>query len=216
MFATFGEIVFELLDSPDSLESAQRWRYAEHRVIEDVAQLQWVGDDLETIKITMLFHASYTDPAAQNSALLAAAADHGARALVFGNGDHLGYFVVTSLRTIYRHTAADGSPIAIAVQAKLKESPLADAVSSGALLRPSFSPIGIVSAVAGVQAGPIPYSAPTGIASTPAAPAVVYNPPALVAPGVSPILNNPPAADVALANALPLDVPATTIVRSSS
>lgn len=79
MFAAFGEIVFELLGSPDSLESARRWHYAEHRVIEDVARLQWVGDELETMTIAMLFHASYTDPAAQSAALLAAAADHGAR-----------------------------------------------------------------------------------------------------------------------------------------
>jgi phage protein U len=214
MFATFGEIVFELLGSPDSFKSVRRWHYAEHRVIEDAARLQWVGDGLETITIAMLFHASYMDPAAQSAALLAAAADHGARALVFGNGDHRGYFVVTSMRTIYRHTAADGSPIAIAVQAELKESPLADAVNSGALLRPPFTPIGLAPAVAGVPTGPIPYSAPSGIASTPAAPAVVYNPPALAGPGVSPILNNPPAAGAAPLNILPLDIPAATIVRS--
>jgi len=214
MFATFGEIFFELLDSPESLESARRWHYAEHRVIEDVARLQWVGDGLETITIAMLFHASYTDPTAQSAGLLAAAADHGARALIFGNGDHRGYFVVISMRTIYRHTAADGSPIAIAVQVELKESPLADAVNSGALLRPAFTPIGIAAAAAGGPTGPIPYSAPSGIASTPAAPAVVYNPPTLAGPGVSPILNNPPPAGAAPLGILPLDVPAAAIVRS--
>lgn len=214
MFATFGEIVFELLDSPDSFESDRRWHYAEHRVIEDVAHLQWVGDDLETITITMLFHASYTDPAVQTAALVAAGADRGARALIFSNGDHRGYFVVTSLRTIYRHMAADGTPIAIVVQAELKESPLTDAVDSGALLRPSFTPIGIVPAAAGVPAGPIPYSAPSGIASTPAAPAVVYNPPALAGPGVSPILNNPALAGATPLNIQPPDVPPATIVRS--
>jgi len=216
MFATFGEIVFELLGSPESLESAWRWRYAEHRVIEDVARLQWVGDDLETITIAMLFHASYTDPALQSAALLAAGADHGARPLIFGNGDYRGYFVVTSLRTIYRHMAADGTPIAIAVQADLKESPLTDAVNSNALLRPSFTPIGIVPAAAGAATGPIPYLAPSGIPSTPAAPAVVYNPPALAGPGVSPILNNPPVAAATPVDILPLDVPPDTIVRSSS
>ena len=214
MFAAFGEIVFELLGSPDSLESVRRWHYAEHRVIEDVPRLQWVGDDLETINITILFHSSYTDPAAESAALLAAASDHGARALIFGNGDHRGYFVVSSMRTIYRHMAADGTPIAIAVQAELKESPLADAVNSGALLRPSFTPIGIVTAAAGTPVGPIPYSGPSGITSTPAAPAVAYSPPTLAGPGVSPILNNPPAAGASAVNILPFDVPATTIVRS--
>ena len=36
MFATFGDIVFEVLTAPESLESTYQWSYAEHRVVEDV------------------------------------------------------------------------------------------------------------------------------------------------------------------------------------
>lgn len=214
MFAVFGEIVFELLGSPESFESTRRWDYAEHRVVEDVPRLQWLGDGLETITVEMMFHVSFTDPAAQTAALLAAASDHGARALVFGNGDHRGYFVVTSVRTTSRQMAADGSPIAITVRAELKQWALGAAIDSGVPPHPSFTPIGIVPAAAGAPTGPISYSAPSGIASTPAFPATLYNPPALAAPGVSPILNNPPAAGTEVYGVLPPDVAAATIVRS--
>ncbi len=47
MFALFGEIVFELLTSPDGIESLRSWDYAEHRVVEDRPKLQWIADDLE-------------------------------------------------------------------------------------------------------------------------------------------------------------------------
>jgi phage protein U len=69
----------------------------------------------------MLFHASYIDPAAQLAALIAAGSDHSARALVFGNGDHRGYFVVTEIQTASTQMDAAGAPIAITVNATLRQ-----------------------------------------------------------------------------------------------
>jgi hypothetical protein len=48
----------------------------------------------------MLFHISFTDPAAQLAALLAAADDHQARALVLGNGVFRGFFDHPMLRVV--------------------------------------------------------------------------------------------------------------------
>jgi Phage P2 GpU len=86
MFALFGEISFEVIGSPEVFESSRRFDYAEHRVVEDRPRLQWLAADLESITLAMLFHISFTDPAAQLAALLSAAYDHQARALVLGNG----------------------------------------------------------------------------------------------------------------------------------
>ena len=69
----------------------------------------------------MLFHASFTDPAAQLAALLAAANDHQARALVLGNGVFRGFFVVESVATSDIQLGADATPIAIRVRASLRE-----------------------------------------------------------------------------------------------
>jgi phage protein U len=96
MFALLGEISFEVIGSPEVFESSRRFDYAEHRVVEDRPRLQWLAADLESITLAMLFHISFTDPAAQLAALLAAADDHQARALVLGNGVFRGFFVVES------------------------------------------------------------------------------------------------------------------------
>ena len=99
MFALFGEIPFQVIGSPEVFESSRRFDYAEHRVVEDRPRLQWLAAELESITLAMLFHKSFTDPAAQLAALLAAAGDHQARALVLGNGVFRGFFVVESVTT---------------------------------------------------------------------------------------------------------------------
>src|SRR5579863_8759919 len=121
MFALFGEIVFAVLGSPDSFASSRRWDYAEHRVVEDRPKLQWLAAGLETIELDFHFHVSFTDPSAQMAALIAAASDHNARPLVFGNGMHRGYFVLTSLQTTARQMSANGNLIALTVRTELKE-----------------------------------------------------------------------------------------------
>jgi phage protein U len=216
MFATFGEIIFEVVSSPERFESTHHWNYAEHRVVESLPLLQWVGDGLATITIAMMFHVSFTNPATQTAALLAAASDHNARALVFGNGDHRGYFVVTAVRIKSRQMASDGSPIATTLEVELKQWPLEATLNSGAPMQPSFTPPGIVPAAAGASSGPIQYSPPSGIATTPASPASTYTPPALAAPGVSSILYNPSQTGAGPSGVLPIDIPATSIVRASS
>jgi len=211
MFATLGEIIFELLSSPDALESSYRWNYAEQHVVEGVSRLQWVGDSLPTIAIAMMFHASFTDPGAQTAQLIAAASDHMARALVFGNGDHRGYFVVTSVRVLSRQMASDGSPIAIALQAELKQWPLEAAIRSALL--PGFAPIGIVPAAQSVLSGPVLFSPPAGIPSTPAASTASYSPPPLASPGVSPMLYNPSPEGAVPQGILAPDILPASIVR---
>jgi phage protein U len=214
MFATFGDIVFEVLTAPESLESMYQWSYAEHRVVEDVPRLQWVGDGLETITIGMMFHASFADPGLQVAALRLAASDHSARALVFGNGDHRGYFVILSMRVTSRHMASDGSAIMIVVQTTLKEWSLEGETGSGASVSLPFAPIGVVPAAAGTMTGPITYSLPSGITSTPEAPATAYSSPTLAAPGVSSILSDPQRT-AGVASTLAANVATSAIVRRS-
>jgi phage protein U len=117
MFALLGEIPFEVLGSPETFESSRHFDYAEHRVIEDRPRLQWLAAELESITLAMLFHTSFTYPAPQLAALLAAANDHQARALVLGNGSFRGFFVVESVATSDIQLGADAAPVAIRVSA---------------------------------------------------------------------------------------------------
>jgi phage protein U len=216
MFAILGEIVFELLGSPDAFDSTRTWDYAEHHVVEDRPKLQWLASNLETIELDFHFHSSFTDPAAQAAALIAAAGDHNARALVFGTGVHRGYFIVTSIRTAARQMSASGDLIAITVSAGLKEWALASEVDPSASPVPWFPLIGIVAAPAGVITSSIAYSGGVGNAATVGASGQLYVSPSISAPGVSPILNIPGVAGLTAPHLSVGDVPPSVIVRAGS
>ena len=69
MFAVLGDIQFEVVGSPEAYESAGAYDFAEQKVVESKPQLQWVGDDLERLKFELIWHASFTNPAAAAGAL---------------------------------------------------------------------------------------------------------------------------------------------------
>ncbi len=204
MFALLGDIQFQVIDSPEMLESVRRFEYAEHRVVEARPRLQWLAADLETITLTMLFHASMTNPSAQLAALLAAGADHQARALVLGNGVVRGFFVVESIATSAIQLAADAAPIAIRARTVLREWVAGAESDPGAPPIPAFVPLGLapvavdyVSPIAAGAAGAAAYLAPT------------FN-----QPGVSPLVDNPLPTGATGTSLSFADVPAGSIVRA--
>ena len=97
MFALLGEIIFVTLTSFEGFRSSSDYRYAEHQVVEARPRLQWLAQELQKISLEMGFHVAFTNPATQMNQLRAAGEDHQARALVFGNGVHRGYFVIDSI-----------------------------------------------------------------------------------------------------------------------
>lgn len=200
MFAVFGEIIFTLLTAPRSYESNRSWEYAEHHVIESQPLLQWIGAGLERITLEMMFHESFTTPALQMAALLGAASDHIARPLVFGNGTHQGYFVLTSIDSVSTEMTDAGDIIAIVVKAVLKEWALVAEIDPNGPPIPTLYPIGILPSAASQTTAAIsqPVSGATGIA----------------APGVSAILNTQNLAGRLANEALPGDIPPSMIVRS--
>ncbi len=204
MFALLGEIPFAVIGSPEALESRRRFEYAEQRVIEDRPRLQWVGDGLEALALAMLFHASFTDPAAQYAALLAAAQDHQARPLVFGNGVFRGFFVVEAVDSSDVQLAADASPLAVRVRVRLRE--WVPEFDPAAPPQPGFVPLGLAPA-------PISYTLPA-IAFGASAPAATYVAPIFGVPGVSALVQNPAPGGPGGPEMLYTDVPPSAIVRS--
>lgn len=215
MFATLGSVTFELLGSPFAYESYHRWSYAEQLVVEARPRLQWISENLQTISLDLRFHASFTDPAAQLSSLLALADTHSAQALVLGNGQHQGYFVIAALRTVSSVMTAAGDTISMTVHLRLKEWPLDSALDPSAAVQPNFAPIAIVPAPAGAATSAVTYSGALGVASTIAPPTGTYTATLTSAPGLSPILVDArlPGAFSAIQTAD--DVPVSAIVRSA-
>ncbi len=194
MFAALGDIQFEVVGSPEAYESTGAYDFAEQKVIESKPQLQWVGDDLERLKFELMWHSSFTNPAAQLALLRATAAEHLAQPLVFGNGGFRGFFVIESINVKSQQLSAGGSPIAIRVALTLKEW------GADALLLSSATPVTAVS--------------PLGIAT--ASQEAAGNGAKVLTPGVSALLSIPPAFGASGPNLEAGDVPAAVIVRSSA
>jgi phage protein U len=190
MFAVLGGIPFEVLSSPESLNAARRYDYAEHRVVEDRPRLQWIADGLETLELELMFHRSLSDPMAMLALIEAAAETHQALPLVFGNGDFRGYFVIVQIGMVSRQLSGAGDPLAIVVRMTLRE--WAFSLDPNAPPLPTFVPVA-VSAAAGAIA-----------AAASGAPA-----------GVSPLLALCPPFGPATASLKPGDVPTAQIVRSA-
>ena len=224
MYAALGEFIFQTLESPESFESARAFHYAKHDVVEGRPRLQWMANDLETISLELMFHAAFVNPKTQLDRLTAAADDHQARALVFANGVHRGYFVIASIAETHHQAADDGSLIWASAKVELKEWALGSEVDPQAPPRPKTPPPAIIKAPAGTAAGtaagfnpnqPIgphnlmPTSAILALGSLPAG---SYQPPGYSTPGVSPIVNNPAAAGPSGPNVLADDIPPQQIV----
>jgi phage protein U len=215
MFATLGAITFELLGSPYAYEASYRWTYAEHEVVEARPLLQWISEELQIISVDLRFHASFTDPAAQLDSLLATARAHRAQALVLGNGEHQGYFVITALRIASTVTTASGDIISLTVHMELKEWAFDSELDPTVAPQPTFTPIAIVPAPVGDSTSPVTYSGALGVAAIATASGATYVATTTGAPGISPILSDILSAGAPSALVTADDVPANLIVRSA-
>ncbi len=195
MFALLGQVQFEVIGSPESILSSQRYDYAIHRVVQDRPKLQWLAADLELIRFELMLHRSFTNPAADLAVLLSAAQAHQALPLIFGSGEFRGTFVITELSTLSRQLSANGDPVAIAVRIELLESPLDFA-----------SGLAPIAAIFPIATATIPALSAVGANSG--------NP--LVAGGVSALVRTREPASATVPGLNPDDVSAVSIVRKAA
>jgi phage protein U len=205
VFAVLGEILFDVLTSPEGFRAQSEYHYAEHQVVEAPPRLQWMADGLQKISLDLGFHVAFTSPILQMTLLRVAAEDHQARALVFGNGTFRGYFVIEAIEETLQQTADDGSYVAISARVELREwVPGADFDPSSPPRR-TTPPPGIISSTA---AGTLPQSSIVTLSSGATA---SYSPTPYSSPGVSGIAGSGPGAALP---GNPGDVPTSTIVRA--
>lgn len=74
--------------------------------------MQFIGDKLDKITLKFNFHSQYCQPTTELNRLREAMTAHRAMALVFGNGDYRGWFVITDLTATHQHTDPYGNVIA--------------------------------------------------------------------------------------------------------
>lgn len=121
MFALLGDVQFDLITYFDGFESQFGTDFAEHALIEGKPRLQFIGDKLDEIRIQLAFHLHYCDPEAELAKLKDALAAHQAMALVLGNGDYKGWFVLTDVQATSKHTDKAGTLIALEASITLRE-----------------------------------------------------------------------------------------------
>ncbi|TAM05620.1 MAG: phage tail protein [Paraburkholderia sp.] len=121
MFALLGDIQFDLIGYFDGFESTFGANYAEHGLIHGKPRLQRVGDNLDEIRVALSFHFKYCDPEAELLKLRTALAARQAMALVFGNGDYKGWFVLTTVEATSKQTDASGTVMALEANITLRE-----------------------------------------------------------------------------------------------
>lgn len=116
-----GDIEFELITYWDGFEATFGVDYAEHPRIEGKPGLQFVGDKLDEIQISLVFHQHYCVPDVELVRLRTAMKAHQALALVFGNGDYRGWFVITDVTATSEQTDSTGNVLAVNATASLRE-----------------------------------------------------------------------------------------------
>lgn len=121
MFAILGDIEFELITYWEGFESQFGVDYAEHARIEGKPGLQFVGEKLDDIQLSLVFHQHYCVPDVELARLKSAMSAHQALALVFGNGDYRGWFVITDIRATSEQTDSTGNVLALNATVSLRE-----------------------------------------------------------------------------------------------
>ncbi|MFP1902988.1 phage tail protein [Lonsdalea quercina] len=121
MFAVLGDIEFELIAYWDGFEAQFGADYAEHARIEGKPGLQFIGEKLDEISISLVFNQMFCTPDVELARLRNLLRSHQAQALVFGNGDYRGWFVLTQVRATSEQTDKSGNVLALTAEVTLRE-----------------------------------------------------------------------------------------------
>ncbi|WP_312734458.1 phage tail protein, partial [Escherichia coli] len=97
MYAVLGEIEFKVVTFWDGFKSTMGVDYATHARIEGKPGVQFIGDKLDMLALEFSLHSQFCQPTTELNRLREAMLAHKAMALVFGNGDYRGWFVITEL-----------------------------------------------------------------------------------------------------------------------
>lgn len=121
MFAILGDIEFNVTGGIVGMELRSAADWAEHARIKGKPLLEWIGEGLDEINLSIELRAQLGDPEARWRALREAKTKHQPLALVLGNGDYLGPQVVAELNLVHRRMSPTGQLAVAALQLSLRE-----------------------------------------------------------------------------------------------
>jgi hypothetical protein len=119
-FCTLGTLEFDVLSwTSHTIRYAVEW--AQHARISGKPRLEPVAESLMQVSVELAWHAYFSDPAAGLRALLAAQSAKRPLPMVFANGEHKGYFVITEVEDAPRAATHDNGLIANSAKVTLLE-----------------------------------------------------------------------------------------------
>lgn len=148
MFAILGEIEFTVAGGISGMEQRGSADWAEHTRIQGKPLLEWIGEALDEVNLTIELHPVLGDPEARLRALRLAKKKHEPLALVMGSGEYVGPYVIVDLNNVIRRATAVGQIRSASVQVSLKEY-------TGAFTRKALRPGLLDPAVSGTSAAVI-------------------------------------------------------------
>lgn len=122
VWGTLGGINFEVGDAPTKLTYKEATQYAKHDRILGKATLQNVGQELQSLDLSFVFHIGWCNPDEQLQRLQDARIAGEPMPLVLGGGRFEGNYVVESLRVILEQTDAEGQTEQLKVDVGLMET----------------------------------------------------------------------------------------------
>lgn len=120
-WAILGDISFDILSSPHSYSHRSAVTWAEHALIQGKPKLEWTGDELDEIAFEILLHSHLVKTETQLRLLREAKEKHQPMALVMGDGDYKGPYVITGIDTNINTTTPGGRVRSATINLTLKE-----------------------------------------------------------------------------------------------
>ena len=126
MWGSFGSVIFEFLRSPEGLTKESEHSLAEHDIAGGKALLEWTGEKLTTITLSLKLQALKTDvweldPEKELSELEELYKKHEPQPLFFGK-KKIGYFVIEKIREVLHRVNKQGQIIYAEIELTLKEA----------------------------------------------------------------------------------------------
>jgi len=121
VYAVLGETELEIIAWLSGLDMRFAANYAEQTLIGRKALLQHTGFAPDEVKLRVLLHAQWCQPAFELARLKRLLDDTEPVAFVLGSGEYRGVFVVTGLEVVSTQTDGAGVAIAFELDAQLRE-----------------------------------------------------------------------------------------------
>nr|BDD47394.1 hypothetical protein 5 [bacterium] len=121
MLALLGLIKFEFDGTLNGFSADRKYSYAEHDSLGYKPYIEFTGESLVDVDISLTLRKDFCNPELQLAALIACAKTRFRMPLVFGNGFFRGFYVIESLKETLVRTDKNGNMVEVNLDVSLKE-----------------------------------------------------------------------------------------------